>query len=1036
MKQLLEKVEFNPRIEFDCITSLFEQSGVELKLIGNGIYEATNHNSLRVRAANCPKNPNTFYWNSIEIGGGFRKAKEALKSQGYTLGTSFIPKKQDHEFEVKNSFSIAEKANYRLENSKGILTSNFHVFCRKLGIKDSFLKKCYIGTYKSKSFLNAKQTVFNKFDINGNFLGVKLIDFQENGKRNKTNQFSIQKYDIEAGCYGEHLIRGDKKIIIPEAEKTASLGRYYMPQYDWIAVGGANGRLDFEATYKRIKEKYPNFKDSDFIYLIDYDFAGLHSDISKNLGFQIQKFVVKNSPNKGYDLADYLVDGHNSKKPFSLDLSVITEKLGYYHTQRILQFEGKEFDLSVPKIVKASRFLSNDKNFIAMLKAKWFESKKLFLQADTGRGKSFLIRNVIIPDLLKKGKRVIYAAPNLSNTKSFGDEFKDSDIDKDYFVAIQASETGDYSGNSDLQRANLILTTFEGLKKLDYELDIFNDPNTVFIVDEIHKTDYLDSKIFYKFKKCKNQCLFVSATLPSGLISVMDCEKLTVEPLQLDRKVKFYDSENVFEACIDYALNFDFTTKKAFFGIQTVSEIDYLTSILLQNGVLKDSEILRITSENKKEWSEILATKKVPNHIKAVFATTSFEVGNDLYNTDFAEVVLCDSKQYPINPEYSVQMPNRFRSDIKPDVLIFRKSNTNTFDYESRYKANLGLANLHLAAVNLGVKQEASFALSTAAKKNDFDLSSLNKMILGNDIDYKNLYQYTQETHNKSLSNENFANEMLQYGSFIFEFEKYEFVQKEAVASDLKDLRIERKASIDLNLMFQKEVLTVANSLETYETKILELKDTTHQATEPSQIPKEILPIFEHHAKSKDFDTAKEKVLKYLGGATIKKRVETFEILGNDFEAAKNLVLDNFAEVKFANEKIRQTAKYLLNTDANRLTQKQRFTRKLIEAFKAKIDHNTNYTARQLNDLFVSTHAELIGLNRPTKNKLFDRYGSLIYQTFDIPKPPQKTIPKGAYTKTELLAIGINPKKDLKGTKYEYKQVKQNGKVLKKYFIE
>jgi len=110
--------------------------------------------------------------------------------------------------------------------------------------------------------------------------------------------------------------------------------------------------LHFQATSQRIKKNYPNYADQNFAQLIDYDEAGLRTNLTKNLGFQLPPFVIKNTDTKGYDLADYLSYGHQ-KGIFSLDLSKIITTA--YHVQTKREF-GHGIEIFRFKKTKKSYF--------------------------------------------------------------------------------------------------------------------------------------------------------------------------------------------------------------------------------------------------------------------------------------------------------------------------------------------------------------------------------------------------------------------------------------------------------------------------------------------------------------------------------------------------------------------------------------------------------------------------------------------------------------------------------------------------------
>lgn len=99
--------------------------------------------------------------------------------------------------------------------------------------------------------------IFWRIDAAGNVRTGKIMYYNaETGKRRKecnpTWVHSIRReggerlypdFNYHLCFFGEHLIaeHPEKKIGICESEKTAVIASYFMPQYTWIATGGASG---------------------------------------------------------------------------------------------------------------------------------------------------------------------------------------------------------------------------------------------------------------------------------------------------------------------------------------------------------------------------------------------------------------------------------------------------------------------------------------------------------------------------------------------------------------------------------------------------------------------------------------------------------------------------------------------------------------------------------------------------------------------------------------------------------------------------
>ncbi len=104
------------------------------------------------------------------------------------------------------------------------------------------LKSYLIGTTQNY------ETVFWNVDHHGRVWNAKIMKYiiNENGeaKRDKSKN-SFYKFHKEDGykplLFGMHLFDKEKHTILVESEKTAIIGKFNQPSYNWIGVGSANG---------------------------------------------------------------------------------------------------------------------------------------------------------------------------------------------------------------------------------------------------------------------------------------------------------------------------------------------------------------------------------------------------------------------------------------------------------------------------------------------------------------------------------------------------------------------------------------------------------------------------------------------------------------------------------------------------------------------------------------------------------------------------------------------------------------------------
>lgn len=186
------------------------------------------------------------------------------------------------------------------------LDSEFHTFCRKIGITDDHLQKMKVGR-------SDKYTVFGLFNQDDRLVNSKFIAYDDNGKRLRgENDFPFYMKAKEGTkfnrcLYGLHLFDSSKDSVIVESEKSAVIGKWFYPDLNWFATGGNHG-----AKFKHLEIFY-GYKNR-IIYLSDNDQAGQENktishlqklnEVSKNVSI-LSPFSGKR---EGYDIADFLIE--------------------------------------------------------------------------------------------------------------------------------------------------------------------------------------------------------------------------------------------------------------------------------------------------------------------------------------------------------------------------------------------------------------------------------------------------------------------------------------------------------------------------------------------------------------------------------------------------------------------------------------------------------------------------------------------------------------------------------------------------------
>jgi len=216
-----------------------------------------------------------------------------------------------NEIEVFHEKVIAKKLLYPTTEQLTVLNnlnSIFHVFMHeKLGVKPTHFQRWNVGTD------NSGKTAFVMQTQSGRHLNIKYMQYYtsadgQNCKRDKKINFSLiapdkNKEHYKTCLFGEHLLRAGNVIIcLVESEKTAVLGSYFYPQFDWLATGGSNGLT---------VEKVQLLKDREVYYLADNDKAGKeNSSIKKLETYGIKyKIVQFEQAKESEDLADLIIRG-------------------------------------------------------------------------------------------------------------------------------------------------------------------------------------------------------------------------------------------------------------------------------------------------------------------------------------------------------------------------------------------------------------------------------------------------------------------------------------------------------------------------------------------------------------------------------------------------------------------------------------------------------------------------------------------------------------------------------------------------------
>lgn len=200
----------------------------------------------------------------------------------------------------------------------------FLIFLKSLGLEDIEILRSVISKM-NVLFLDDEDIAFMYEDLEGRWTRGKIMKFDRTGHRLKNvkgsiNSFhNIMKIDRalmpKMHLFGLHLLNreenNNKSIAIVESEKSAVLANHYFPEMIWMATSGL-GNLKYERLKPLSGRPIILFPDNGCFNLwrdkIEKENIKRFMDISINDTFEGAEF------NKGYDIADYIVDEISNKK--------------------------------------------------------------------------------------------------------------------------------------------------------------------------------------------------------------------------------------------------------------------------------------------------------------------------------------------------------------------------------------------------------------------------------------------------------------------------------------------------------------------------------------------------------------------------------------------------------------------------------------------------------------------------------------------------------------------------------------------------
>lgn len=199
--------------------------------------------------------------------------------------------------------------------------NNFVFFLETLFTLDevqNLLNRFAIGT--ASDF----KTVFWQIDCKGYIRTGRVMLFDKfTGKRSKvvhqnwihsilTKRQLLKDFELKQCLFGEHqlLIESEnhKAVAIVEADKTAIIATYFMPEFIWMSAG-AKGYLNAERLQPLVNRKVILFPDTNAFVEWSEKAKTLRSIVSSlQVSDYLERILNEEQKKNGYDIADFLIE--------------------------------------------------------------------------------------------------------------------------------------------------------------------------------------------------------------------------------------------------------------------------------------------------------------------------------------------------------------------------------------------------------------------------------------------------------------------------------------------------------------------------------------------------------------------------------------------------------------------------------------------------------------------------------------------------------------------------------------------------------
>ncbi len=492
--------------------------------------------------------------------------------------------------------------------------------------------------------------------------------------RSKNFHLKLNDYTAEVKfALGLNELRPNEAAYIVEGIKDCLI--LLAKGYNAFTLGGVQHRL-LPTVVERL-----HTNNNALTILFDTDFAGIDaakrlvaslSTPNRFLGTQncflprLERQETKDAPKPTHnDLADYVC-------LYGFD-TVLKQALlppAPLHLTRLAKGAALENVYSIPAWqLSIKRKLSDDTSALKALANLMANTSRLVLRAPTGCGKTYTVLRHIAQEHFKNTRGLtVFTVPTIALAEQIKQEYRDLKP-----IVITGSE-------SDLHRLYdttkpldtcLIVSVFDSAVRL---LDIINEPNTLLVVDEVHKMvqeyDFRTPamRTMLRLVKQAPRTLCLSATpellFHEAPMNFTYCDIAVEEQRPLRFTMQDYDKrDKAITGTILQALKNN-SADTIMVHINSKSLLKRTQSLLIKHGV-PEREIDIITGDTyatSPEYQHITETSRFTRRV--ILTTSVLDCGVNILNEGRALVIMADEK----NEDTIIQIANRFRT--ANDILV------------------------------------------------------------------------------------------------------------------------------------------------------------------------------------------------------------------------------------------------------------------------------------------------------------------------------------------------------------------------------